>query len=70
MPVPNLPEDPFEIRILMDWSSIEVFINEGQYVMTSQIFPNEFYKQLEIKNNNNSDLILLNFEVNSAESIW
>ncbi len=70
MPVPDLPEDPFEIRILIDWSSIEVFINEGQYVMTSQIFPNEFYKQLEIKNNNSSDLILLNFEVNSAESIW
>ena len=70
MPVPDLPEDPFEIRILMDWSSIEVFINEGQYVMTSQIFPRENYTELEVVNQNSADLILLDFKVNSAEPIW
>ena len=70
MPVDNLPDDPFEIRILQDWSSIEIFINQGQYVMTSQIFPNEFYTELEVSNRNASDLILLDFEVSSAESIW
>lgn len=70
MPIANLPENPFEIRILMDWSSIEVFINQGQYVMTSQIFPNEFYRELDINNQNSSDLILLDFEVNAVERIW
>ncbi len=70
MPIGNLPEDPFEIRILMDWSSIEVFINQGQYVMTSQIFPNDFYKELDISNGNASDLILLDFEVNAVNRIW
>lgn len=70
MPVGNLPKDPFEIRILMDWSSIEVFINQGQYVMTSQIFPNEFYKELDITNLNSSDLIFLDFKVNVVEPIW
>ncbi len=70
MPIDNLPEEPFEMRILMDWSSIEVFVNKGQYAMTAQIFPNEFYKALDIENNNGSDLIFLEFEVNAVESIW
>ncbi len=70
MPVPDLPDDPFEVRILMDWSSIEVFINQGQYVMTAQIFPRENYTQLEAVNHTNSDLIFLDFKVNTAEPIW
>ena len=70
MPLDNLPENPFEVRILMDWSSIEVFINQGQYVMTAQLFPNEFYKELDFANLNASDLILLNFQVNAVERIW
>ena len=70
MPVPDLPEDPFEVRILMDWSSVEVFINQGQYVITSQIFPRENYTELEVVNQNSADLILLDFKVSSAEPIW
>ena len=70
MPLTNLQDEVFEIRILMDWSSIEVFINEGQFVMSNQIFPNENYLNLEINNRLDTDLILLEFEVNSAESIW
>ncbi len=70
MPVNTLPDEPFEIRILMDWSSVEVFINQGQYVMTSQVFPREYYTVLDVTNGSDSDLILLDFEVSSAESIW
>ena len=70
MPLVNLPEEPFEIRILMDWSSIEIFINEGPHVITAQIFPNEYYQELKIDNGSAGDLILLDFEVSSAESIW
>lgn len=36
-----LEEDLENIRIYMDTSSIEVFINDGKYTMTSRIFPNE-----------------------------
>ena len=70
MPIDNLPEDPFEVLILLDWSSVEIFINDGQYVMTAQIFPNEFYQELQVDNKGDNDLILLNFEVSGAESIW
>ena len=41
--VPNLPEEPFEVRLIMDASSVEVFLNKGQYVMTEQLFPNQPY---------------------------
>ena len=37
MPVPDLPDGEYEVSILIDWSSVEVFINNGQYVMTSNI---------------------------------
>ncbi|MEZ4969507.1 MAG: glycoside hydrolase family 32 protein [Flavobacteriaceae bacterium] len=70
MPIPNLPNGEYEIRILMDWSSLEVFINGGQYVMTSQIFPNEFYKTLVISNPTEVELELDEFTISPIKSIW
>jgi fructan beta-fructosidase len=70
MPIPNLPKGEYEIRILMDWSSIEVFINEGQYVMTAQIFPNEFYKTLVVSNLGDATLELNRFTISGVKSIW
>ena len=49
MPVPELPEQ-FELRILLDWSSVEVFINGGQYVMTAQVFPRENFNLMILEN--------------------
>jgi fructan beta-fructosidase len=54
----------------MDWSSIEVFINEGQYVMTAQIFPNEFYKTLVVSNLGDDTLELNKFTISGVKSIW
>lgn len=31
----------FELRIFSDSSSIEIFINDGEYVMTSRVYPNK-----------------------------
>jgi fructan beta-fructosidase len=70
MPIPVLPEEAYEVRILMDWSSIELFINGGQYVMTAQLFPTAPYTELQISNPLNSGVELKNFEVNRAETIW
>ncbi|MEX0288483.1 MAG: glycoside hydrolase family 32 protein [Flavobacteriaceae bacterium] len=70
MPIENLPQEEYEVRILIDWSSVEVFINEGQYVMTAQIFPNEPYTMLNISNPSQAEVILSDLEVNVAESIW
>ena len=70
MPITNMPEGEFEVRILMDWSSIEVFINMGQYVMTAQIFPNAPYTNLDFKNSSPNVLKISALEINRAESIW
>jgi len=36
------------ITLVLDASSIEIFINDGQYVMTNQLFPNEAFTHFEI----------------------
>ena len=70
MPIPDLPEQENEFRILMDLSSIEIFINEGQYVMTAQIFPSENYTLLQLANPSESVLTIKNLEISRAETIW
>ncbi len=70
MPIPNLPNANYEVRILIDWSSIEVFINGGQYVMTSLLFPNEPYNELEIENKSSEPLEFQDFKINTVNRIW
>ncbi|MGB5821409.1 MAG: glycoside hydrolase family 32 protein [Saonia sp.] len=70
MPVANLPDGPFEVRILLDRSSIEVFINGGQYVMTDQIFPNENYTALELENTSTEPMELKNFKISKVKGVW
>ncbi|NAS12797.1 glycoside hydrolase family 32 protein [Flavobacteriaceae bacterium R33] len=70
MPVADLGDAPATFRILMDWSSIEVFINDGEYVMTAQLFPNEPYTELEIRNPSEEDLDIPDLEISRAETIW
>jgi fructan beta-fructosidase len=70
MPISNMPDGEIEVRILIDWSSIEVFLNNGQYVMTAQIFPNAPYTNLDFKNTTPNILKIKSLEVNRAESIW
>ena len=70
MPIPDMPSEDYEVRILMDWSSVEIFINGGQYVMTSQIFPNEFYRTLMISNPTDMELELDEFTISPLKSIW
>jgi fructan beta-fructosidase len=70
MPIPNLPDAQFEVRILMDWSSIEIFINRGQYVMTALLYPNEPYNRLEIENSDTLPQEFKEFGVNAVNRIW
>lgn len=65
MPVPDLPEQ-FELRILLDWSSIEVFLNGGQYVMTDQVFPTEPYNLMIIENTSDQTSML---QLNGPEKV-
>ncbi len=70
MPVPNLPDGEYEVSVFIDWSSVEVFINNGQYVMTSQIFPNSHYTDLTVENLDDSALSMKSFSINEVKRIW
>lgn len=70
MPVGGLPAEAVEFRILIDRSSVEVFLNGGQYAMTSQIFPRDPYNELLLENTSAEPLSLEGLEISRAESIW
>lgn len=70
MPLDNLPEEEVEFRIFVDASSIEVFINKGQYVMTAQIFPTNSYSDLEIANTGIATLAIQDLKVNEVAGVW
>ena len=70
MKIPNLPDDPIEIVLLLDHSSLELFINGGQYVMTNQIFPTEFFRAITIVNNSEEELVIEDFTEHKVERVW
>ncbi len=70
MPIPDLPGGEFEVRILMDASSIEVFLNKGQYVMTAQLFPSENYNELYFSNASSNSITINDFTVSPVRGIW
>ena len=70
MPVSDLPEGEYEVRVFIDHSSIEVFINEGQFVMTAQLFPNEVFSDLTIENLGETSFTLKDFEISPVKRIW
>ncbi|WP_299800611.1 glycoside hydrolase family 32 protein [uncultured Maribacter sp.] len=70
MKIPNLLDGPIEIVLLLDHSSLELFINGGQYVMTNQIFPNEFFRAITIVNNSEEELIIEDFTEHKVERVW
>ena len=43
---PLIKKDIYKIRLLVDKASSEIFINDGETVMTNIIFPSEWYRNL------------------------
>lgn len=58
-----------ELSIFLDRSSVEVFINEGLWVMTDQIFPTAPYTILIISNGQSGQDILLE-GIETMQTIW
>jgi Beta-fructosidases (levanase/invertase) len=68
-PLQLLDGDDLELKILLDQSSIEVFINDGLLVMTEQIFPNEPYNSITIQNKDPEANVTVE-SIKKMESIW
>jgi fructan beta-fructosidase len=43
-----LSDNKLRLHLFVDWSSVEVFVDNGRLVMTEQIFPTEPYNQVEL----------------------
>lgn len=57
-----------EYTIILDWSSIEIFLNGGVYCFTDLIFPNKPYTKLTIQSKDNQEI--KNLKINCIKSIW
>ena len=58
-----------KFHIFMDWSSIEVFINDGELVMTSLFFPDEHYRNLRM-HSKAGKMTLKKAQIWELNSIW
>ncbi|MFH6603505.1 glycoside hydrolase family 32 protein [Maribacter algicola] len=70
MPADNLPDGEVEFRIVTDRSSVEIFINKGQYSMTAQVFPNTDYDEMVITNTSDALMKLNNFGIAEVKGVW
>lgn len=52
------------LRIFLDWSSLEIFVNDGRLVMTETVFPTQAYSRVSLTGFDNSHTI------HYLESIW
>lgn len=57
-----------DLRIILDRSSVEIFIDQGRYVITEQLFPNGPYQRLSILSDTPININTLN--INQLKSIW
>ncbi|MEZ4859578.1 MAG: glycoside hydrolase family 32 protein [Flavobacteriaceae bacterium] len=61
-------EKEVEVRVVIDQSSVEIFIDKGAYVFTNQIFPKAPYTNLEISSSETLEIKSLN--IHKIKSIW
>ena len=65
---PNLTTATLDYQIILDWSSIEIFLNGGVYSFTEQAFPNKPYTKLSIWSDEDQEIKNLN--ISKIKSIW
>jgi fructan beta-fructosidase len=68
-PTHLLEGDSVEVKILVDQSSIEIFVNGGLLTMTEQLFPNAPFDTLIIENKDQKTEIEVS-NVKKMESVW
>ena len=59
----NKTPESYKVSIFVDKTSIEVFINDGESVITSLIFPSDFYKNISFSRVG-GDVTISNFAIN------
>jgi fructan beta-fructosidase len=65
-----LPPKDIPVAIFLDQSSVEIFMNNGQKVMTAQFFNNLAFNQLKIENNTAETHVYRGLKITPIQSIW
>ncbi|WP_316250591.1 glycoside hydrolase family 32 protein [Catenovulum sp. 2E275] len=64
-----LPEgQKYQIRVYQDTSSTELFVNQGEVVMTALVFPNKDFTQVNLSTQ--SEIELSRWSMHKLNSIW
>ncbi|MBU2526212.1 MAG: glycoside hydrolase family 32 protein [Bacteroidetes bacterium] len=63
-----LTSDSVNFQIFLDWSSIEIFLNDGLYSFTEIVFPKSPFNKLSIISDKN--VKLTHFSVKNIHTIW
>jgi fructan beta-fructosidase len=58
---------PIDFELYLDWSSMELFLNNGQYCFTNQLFPAKPYTKLSIYSTHQE---ITNFSIKAIKSCW
>ena len=66
--IPNITTETIDYQVIVDWSSIEIFLNGGVYSFTEQIFPNKPYTKLRIQSDKNQEI--KNLTISKITGIW
>ena len=64
-----LKKKKMNIRLIIDNSSVEIFINNGELSFTSIFFPSEEFNTISVLANNGTCNII-NAEIHPLKSIW
>lgn len=62
--------DTLKLELFIDNSSCELFINEGENVMTTQFFPTDAYSKLTIENLSSEPMEISGFSMARIGTIW
>lgn len=62
----NSPSSNYQI--ILDWSSIEIFLDGGLYSFTEQIFPKQPYTKLTVSSDEN--IVIKDLKINAVKGIW
>lgn len=61
------PHKPIEVELYLDWSSLELFLNQGDYCFTNQLFPTHPFTTLTITGENQE---IRNFTIQAIQGCW
>jgi fructan beta-fructosidase len=64
----NLISESIDYQIILDWSSIEIFLNDGVYSFTEQVFPNKPYTKMSIQSDEKQEI--KNLTIHKIKGIW